>query len=75
MAEAQPLLGNEYTFRFYWKRAGVHTLIRVFAGKTIRPDGTLGLCGSLCMRNEEWDDFRMTLETMKLVGGFEFIQE
>ena len=42
-------------FRIYYEAAGGHVHMRVFAGKR---DGALGKCGDLCMRIEEFDDFR-----------------
>lgn len=43
-------------FRIYYETAGDHTHMRMFAGKR---DGALGKCGDLCMRNEEFEDFRL----------------
>jgi hypothetical protein len=42
-------------FRFYYETAGGHTHLRVFAGRHV---GALGKCGDLCMRNEEFEEFR-----------------
>ncbi len=41
-------------FRFRYKKQGGHTHVRLFAGKGSL---SLGLCGSLVFRNEEWEDF------------------
>lgn len=47
-------------FRFRYQVNGGHTTVRVFIGK----DATLthGNCGTLTMTNEDWNDFRGTLE-------------
>ena len=42
-------------FRIYHETLGGHVHMRVFAGKR---DGALGKCGDLCMRTEEFEDFR-----------------
>ena len=42
-------------FRIYHETAGGHVHMRVFAGKR---DGALGKCGDLCMRVEEFEEFR-----------------
>ena len=52
-------------FRMYYRILGGHTHVRVFAGK----GETLGKCGDLVFRNEEWDAFVMRMT------GVEFIQE
>jgi hypothetical protein len=41
-------------FRFYYKQAGGHTHMKMWAGE--RP-GSLGLAGDLTMRNEEFREF------------------
>jgi hypothetical protein len=41
-------------FRLRYEELGGHTHIRVFAGTG---PASLGLCGTLVMRNEEWDKF------------------
>lgn len=41
-------------FRIYYKIAGGHTHMRVFAGSQ---EGALGKCGDLTMRNEEFKVF------------------
>ena len=43
-------------FRIYYETAGGHTHMRIFAGKS---EGALGKCGDLCMRNEEFEIFRI----------------
>lgn len=53
-------------FRVYYKILGGHVHMRVFAGKGSL---SLGLCGTLVMRVEEFEDFRR--DTM----FFEFLQE
>jgi hypothetical protein len=55
-------------FRIYWQKIGGHTHMRVFAG---RKDATLGKCGDLVMRNEEFLVFNERLWTVNV----EFIQE
>jgi hypothetical protein len=39
-------------FRFRYETLGAHTHVRVFAGT-----GTLGKCGDLVFRAEEWQKF------------------
>jgi len=53
-------------FRFRYHEAGEHTHVRVFAGK-----GTLSLggCGSLTFRNDEWAAFRAEVERAITGGG------
>lgn len=45
----------DFKFRFRYVVLGGHTHIRMFAGPS--KGTTLGLCGSLVMRNEEWEEF------------------
>lgn len=47
-------------FRLRFLEQGSHTLIRVFAGRSI---GGLGKCGDLVLRNEEWKEFQKCLTT------------
>lgn len=42
-------------FRIYHEKRGGHVHMAVFAGKT---SGALGKCGDLCMREEEFVEFR-----------------
>lgn len=56
-------------FRVRWELLGGHVHMRVFAGKG---SGTLGLCGNLVMRQEEFEDFRH--ETYA-PGNVEFVEE
>lgn len=44
-------------FRFRYEVAGGHTHVRVFAGDSVSVSATLGKCGDLCFRNEEWEQF------------------
>ena len=46
-------------YRFYYRKAGGHVHVRVFAGKGA---GSLGKCGDLCFRDYEWDHFRAGIE-------------
>ena len=46
-------------FRLRYKEGGGHTHVRVFAGKG---SSSLGKCGDLVFRNEEWVDFLKELE-------------
>lgn len=46
-----------FLFRFRYQEQGGHTHVRLFAG----PDGgTLGKCGDVVFRNEEWAEFKET---------------
>lgn len=42
-------------FRFRYLVQGGHTHVRLFAG---RSEASLGKCGDLAMRNEEWELFK-----------------
>lgn len=44
-------------FKLYFAVQGRHTHVRFFAG-----DGSLGKCGDLVFRNEEWEAFREKLD-------------
>jgi hypothetical protein len=46
-------------FRFRYKQQGGHTHVRVFAGKSV---SSLGMCGELVMRNEEWAALMKNIE-------------
>jgi hypothetical protein len=62
-------------FRFRFKRLGGHTHLRVFAGKT---EASLGLCGNLAMRNEEFMLFMETFDIGETPDGqveVEFLPE
>lgn len=49
-----------------------HIHFRLFAGKQ---EGSLGLCGKLCMKLEEYDEFRFALHSRTdMVDGFKFIE-
>lgn len=61
--------------RFQYKEQGGHTHVRMFTGK-----GTLslGLAGTLILRNEEWADFKGEQEMFKrmaLGSNIEFMSE
>jgi len=45
----------QFLFRMRYKELGAHTHIRFFSGKGSL---SLGLCGNLVMRNEEWAEFK-----------------
>lgn len=54
-------------FRIYYQVAGGHTHLRVFAER-VRGDGppaTLGAAGTLCLRNEEFEDLRAELAPLE----------
>jgi len=46
-------------FRLRYKILGGHTHIRVFAGQG---EASLGKCGDLVFRNEEWELFKQSLK-------------
>jgi len=51
---------HEQVFLFRFTKEAIHTKFRVFAG----PDREhLAYCGYVCMRHEEWRDFRAIVET------------
>jgi len=56
-------------FRFRYRVLGDHTHVQLFAGRTV---GSLGNCGALVFRNEEWEAF-MALTHGK--PGVQFIAE
>jgi hypothetical protein len=57
-------------FRFRFEQHGGHTHVRLFAG-TIAT--SLGKCGDLTFRNEEWAEFVARLK--RTGGGIEFLPE
>lgn len=67
------------TMRIRFTVLGGHTHMRVFAGMATNPDGelaaspafsSLGKCGDLTMRNEEFAPFRDALEKSTLAVQF-----
>lgn len=54
-----------FLFRFRYEVLGGHTHVRLFAGKGA---GSLGKCGGLIFRNEEWTAFRKEVERA-ITGG------
>lgn len=58
-------------FRLKYEVLGGHTHVRVFAGKGSL---SLGKCGDLCFRNEEWEDFKKELGWPK-AGNIEILEE
>lgn len=57
-----------YTFRVRYEQRGSHVHCRVFSG----PKGsTLGKCGDLVFREEEWNEALIAFEC----GGFEVKRE
>jgi hypothetical protein len=48
-------------FKFRHERGGDHIHISIFAGKT---DGSLGKAGDICLREEEWQEFRSLIESV-----------
>ena len=69
--ENQNILLNKL-FRMRFIERGGHTHVRVFAG-----NGTLslGLCGTLVFRNDEWKEFVAELSRGKAGGSIEVIPE
>lgn len=57
-------------FRLRFKQAGAHIYIRFFAGKGA---ASLGKCGDLVMRSEEWDDFLTELDRRPPGGSIEIL--
>lgn len=48
-------------FKFKHEKGGDHVHIAIFAGKT---DGSLGKAGDICLRSEEWEEFRSLIEAV-----------
>ena len=46
-------------FKIRFERGVVHTRYRIFSGTDIEH---LAYCGFICMKNEEWEEFRILLE-------------
>lgn len=61
-----------YLFRFCYREQGAHTHVRVFAG---RGASSLGKCGDLIFRNEEWAAFVEEVNRGKAGGDIEFVPE
>ena len=59
-------------FRLRFEEQGAHTHVRVFAG---RGSLSLGLCGALVFRNEEWADFYQEVNRDKAGSSIEFVRE
>ncbi len=59
-------------FRLRWEVQGGHTHVRVFAGKGA---SSLGKCGDLVFRNEEWKDFLAELDRRPPGGAIEILEE
>lgn len=55
-----------FRFRYNQTPGLLHTYIRVFAG---RSEASLGLCGSLTMRNEEFDRFKESFDVGTSFSG------
>ena len=53
-------------FKFYYDVLGGHTHVQVFAGEK-----SLGKCGDLCFRNEEWEVFME--ELLRSCEGMQFV--
>ena len=47
-------------FRIYYEQLGGHVHMSLFAGTTL---GSLGLAGTLCLREEEFADFKRLANT------------
>jgi hypothetical protein len=63
---------NKTLFRFRYKIQGGHTHVGVFAGPGKL---SLGKCGDLVFRNEEWNDFLSELYPMPPGGSIEILPE
>jgi hypothetical protein len=61
-----------YLFRFRYEVLGGHTHVRLFAG---RGTLSLGKCGDLVFRNEEWHAFVKEVNRGKAGGDIEFVPE
>ena len=59
-------------FRLRYKVLGGHTHVRFFAGKGSL---SLGKCGDLVFRNEEWDAFIQELNRRPPGGSIEVLPE
>lgn len=46
-------------YRFYFKRSGNHTHVRMWVGERA---GSLALAGKLAMQNDEFDQFKRLME-------------
>lgn len=55
-------------FRFRYEVAGGHTHVRLFAGEGL--GFTLGKCGDLTFRNDEWSDFSRAINALSDVPNF-----
>ena len=63
---------REFLFRFRSSVAGGHTHVRLFAGKGV---ASLGLCGTLVFRNEEWIEFVDEVNRGKAGTNIEFLKD
>ena len=59
-------------FRMRFIELGGHTHARVFAGKDTL---SLGFCGALIFRNDEWKEFVAEISREKAGGSIEIIPE
>jgi hypothetical protein len=60
-------------FRFLFRTAGGHTHVRIFAG--LCPQ-SLGLCGTLCLSNDEWALYKgHTIQGFMALGNVEVFQD
>lgn len=59
-------------FRLRFEEQGGHTHVRFFAGVG---SGSLGKCGDLVFRNEEWTDFLIELKRRPPGGSIEVFPE
>jgi hypothetical protein len=59
-------------FRFRYRLVGIHVRIAVWAGKG---NSSLGKCGDLVMRPEEWQDFLAELARRPPGGSIEVIDD
>lgn len=60
-------------FRFRWQEQGGHTHVRVFAGT--EGSASLGKCGDLVFRNEEWTDFLIEMNQLPLDANVQILRE
>lgn len=59
-------------FRLRYEVKGGHTHVRFFAGKG---SASLGKCGDLVFRNEEWEEFLRELDRRPPGGSIEVLPE
>jgi hypothetical protein len=65
-------VNTKFLFRFRFEEAGGHTHVRLFAGLGA---SSLGLCGPLVFRNDEWSAFVAEVNREKAGTTIEFLPE